>query len=227
MENQPSAYFSGIRIDEPVTALTDLLVSAVCIYAFYQLNKIKQPGRSILYFRYYFLLMAIATFMGAIISHAFLYALSLEWKIPAWLVSMLGVALIERSAIEYAQPYVRPVVGRFFLVMNIVELLVVAGIAISTLNFHWVEFHGGYGLLVVVSSFHLYIYLQNKDAGSRRILLGVFVAALAAGVFTFKVAAHKWFNHLDASHVLMAAASYILYTGAMLLNPGERTYLKT
>jgi hypothetical protein len=221
VDPQPSIYISGIRIDEPVTSFTDLIVSAVCFFAFYQLTKRKLPGRTILFFRLYFLLMAIATLLGAMISHAFLYQLSFAWKIPAWIVSMLGVALIERSAIEYAKPLIKPGIGKFFLVVNIVELLTVATIAISTLNFRWVEFHGGYGLLGVVTSFHLFTYSRTKDIGSKYIMMGVFVAALAAGAFTFKVAPHMWFNHLDLSHVLMAIASYILYRGALLLDRSD------
>lgn len=218
VDPQPSITISGIRIDEPITSLTDLVVSAVCFFAYYQLTKRKLPGRSLLFFRYYFFLMGIATFLGGTISHAFLYMLSFEWKIPAWIVSMLGVALIERSAIEYAKPLIKPRIGQFFLVVNIVELLTVATIAISTLNFRWVEFHGGYGLLGVVMSFHLYTYSRTKDIGSKYIMTGVFVAALAAGAFTFHIAPHVWFNHLDLSHVLMAVASYIFYRGALLLD---------
>ncbi|MFP4025592.1 MAG: DUF6962 family protein, partial [Thiohalospira sp.] len=64
---QPSIFIHNIRIDEPVTTLTDLMVSAVCIYAFFKLNKIPLHNKVHLYLRYYFLSMGIATAIGGIV----------------------------------------------------------------------------------------------------------------------------------------------------------------
>src|ERR1043165_3568967 len=118
VDPQPSIYPFGIRIDEPIATVTDILVSAVCLYAFFKLTQKKLPGRSQWYFRYYFLLIGIATFLGGVIGHGFLYALSFPWKLPGWTISMLSVALIERSSIERAKPLIDPKVGRFFLILN-------------------------------------------------------------------------------------------------------------
>lgn len=207
----------GIRIDEPVTTATDLLVSAVCFFAFYNLAKRKLPGRTQLYFRFYFLLMSIATFLGGLIGHGFLYALSFPWKLPGWIVSMLSVAMIERSSIERAKPLIDPRVGRFFLVLNIVELLTVMTVTMWTLNFKWVEFHSGYGLLGVVLPFHAYTWYKTRDKGSFVIIIAVLVASCAALIFMNKISLHEWFNYLDISHVMMAIGAYVFYRGALLL----------
>ncbi|MEA2106203.1 MAG: hypothetical protein U9P82_05720 [Bacteroidota bacterium] len=68
---QPSIFIQNIRIDEPVTTLTDLFVSFVCFYAFYKLNKIPIRNKVHLYLRYYFLSMGIATAIGGIVGHGF------------------------------------------------------------------------------------------------------------------------------------------------------------
>jgi hypothetical protein len=214
---QPSIYLAGIRIDEPVTALTDLMVSAVCLGAYLQLSKREYNSRALRYFRYYFLLMAVATLLGGLVGHAFLYALSFSWKLPGWVVSMLSVALIERSSIEYARPLVPAQLARFFLILNIVELLTVMSITFYTLNFRWVEFHSGYGLLGVVLPFHLYRYHRTRDRGSLIVIVAVGIATLAAIVYMNRLALHTWFNHLDISHVLMAAGAYVFFLGARQL----------
>ncbi|MCU0369089.1 MAG: hypothetical protein MUF39_09695, partial [Cyclobacteriaceae bacterium] len=103
-ESQPSISIYNIRIDEPINTLTDLIVSAVCFYAFFRLKKSGLTGRTQLYFRMYFLLLGIATLFGGIIGHGFLYVFSFAWKLPGWIVSMLSVAFIERSSIEHAKP---------------------------------------------------------------------------------------------------------------------------
>lgn len=217
VEHQPSIYISGIRVDEPVTVLTDLLVSAVCFYAFVKLLNHPVKTRTLLFLRYYFLLMCLATLFGGLVGHAFLYALSFAWKLPGWIISMFSVAFIERSAIEYARLHIKTSAGNFFSVLNIVELVTIITITMSTLHFKWVEFHSGYGLLGVVLPFHVYMYLKTKDKGSLLMMLAVGIASLAALIFMTKFSIHAWFNYLDFSHVVMAIGAYVFYKGTLHL----------
>ncbi|MFZ1806565.1 MAG: hypothetical protein WAU36_05060, partial [Cyclobacteriaceae bacterium] len=105
---QPPITVFNIRIDEPVNMFTDLIVSAVCLIAYYKLTRKQLPGKTQLYFRWYFLLMGLATFFGGVIGHGFLYAFSFAWKLPGWIISMFSIALIERSSIEHARPLISP-----------------------------------------------------------------------------------------------------------------------
>lgn len=214
---QTAIQLFGVRIDEPMATLTDVIVASVCFYAFYQLNKRQLPGRSQMYFRYYFLLMGVATFLGGVIGHGFLYALSFGWKLPGWIVSMVSVALVERSAIAHARPLIKPGFAKFFLYFNLVELVVIITITMTTLNFKWVEVHSGYGLLAIVSSFHLYTYLKTKDQGSLTILKAVAVTCIGSGFFIFKISFGKWFNYIDISHVFLAVSAYLFYLGGLRL----------
>ncbi len=68
---QPSIEILGIRIDEPVTTFTDLIVSVVCLYAFYHLHKIPIKSKVHWNLKYYFLSMGIATIFGGLIGHGF------------------------------------------------------------------------------------------------------------------------------------------------------------
>jgi hypothetical protein len=201
-----------------MTTLTDLVVSAVCFYAFYTLTKKKLPGRTQLYFRYYFLLMGIATCLGGLVGHGFLYLLSFGWKLPGWITSMLSVALIERSAIQHAKPLIKPGIGKSFLIINVFELVIIMTITMITLDFAWVEFHSGYGLLGVVAPFDGWVYYKTRDRGSAFILLAVGLASVAALFYMNKVSLHTWFNYLDISHTMMAIAAFVFYLGALNLN---------
>lgn len=162
-------------------------------------------------------MLGLATFFGGLIGHAFLYLFSFDWKLPGWILSMLSVAFIERSSIEYARPHIAPGIGNFFLALNIIELLAVMGLTIYTMNFEWVEFHSGYGLLAVVLPFHGLVYLKTRDLGSLYILGGVGIACVAALIFMNEISLHTWFNHIDASHVLVALAAFVFYRGALQL----------
>lgn len=214
---QPSIEFLGVRIDEPVTTITDLLLAFVCFKAFYNLKKKNIPGNTHLFFSYYFLLMGIATTVGGLVGHGFLYLFSLGWKLPGWITSMLSVALIERSAIEHARSSIKPGAAKFFLALNIVELIVIISITMTTLNFRWVEFHTGYGLLAIVAPFHLFYYYKTKDRGSLTVVIAVAIASLGALIYLTRFSIHTWFNYLDFSHIILAIAAWVFYRGALQL----------
>jgi hypothetical protein len=214
---QPSIQIVGIRLDEPMTTITDLLVSAVCFYAFFKLRAKGGSGKAQFFFRAYFLLMGIATFFGGVIGHGFLYLFSFAWKLPGWILSMISVATIERSSIEQAKPLIDTRAGKFFLGLNIAELLAVMSVTIYTLNFKWVELHSGYGLLAIVLPFHLYAWYRTRNRGSGIIVIAVVIACAAALIFMNKISLHTWFNYLDISHTLMAVAAYVFYRGALAM----------
>ena len=215
--SQPSIYPLGIRIDEPMATITDVVVAAVCFYAFYQLTKRKLPGRAQLFFRYYFLLLGIATLLGGLIGHGFLYAFSFGWKLPGWTISMVSIALVERSAISHARPLIKPGIGKFFLVVNLIELVTIMTITMVTLDFKWVQFHSGYGLLINVSTFHAYTFYRTKDKGSLIILGAVAISCVASLIYVNEISFHTWFNYLDISHTLLAIAAYVMYIGGLSL----------
>ncbi len=237
---QPSIYPFGIRFDEPVTTITDLMVSLVCFYAFYKLNKIHVHNKVHLYLRYYFFSMGIATFIGGVIGHGFLYLFDVQWqppegftniiskifrkdlmnevanpwKLPGWLTSMFSIALAERASIEYARPLIHKKVGTFFAWLNIIELLTFVTITFATLNFFFVEIHSAYGLLIVVLSFNMIVFLKTRKKGSKLFLIAVGFSAIGALFFMNQWGISPWFNHFDISHTLMTISAIFFYLGA-------------
>lgn len=214
---QPSVELYGIRVDEPVTTLTDLVVTAVCIYAFYRLNTIPKQNNVHTYLKYYFISMAIATAVGGLIGHGFFYLFTFAWKLPGWLTSMLSIALVERAAILYARNLVKPVVGNFFAWLNVIELITFVVITFITLDFFFVEAHAAYGLLIVVSSFSLITYIKTKSKGSLNFLIAVAFSAVGALFFMNKWGVSPWFNHFDISHLFLACSAWFFYRGSMLI----------
>ena len=237
---QPAIFIFGLQINEPVTTLTDLMISFVCFYAFYKLNKQDIKNKVHLYLKYYFLSMGIATAIGGIIGHGFLYLFDTQWKspegfvhiiakifgeellkevanpwkLPGWLTSMFSIALVERASIEYARPLINKKVGTFFAWLNIVELLTFVTITFATLNFFFVEVHSAYGLLIVVSSFNTFIYVKTRKKGSKLFLIAVGFSAIGALFFMNQWGFSPWFNHFDVSHVLMTLSASYFYIGS-------------
>lgn len=212
---QPSIDFLGIRIDEPITTATDLIVSAVCFYAFFRLNKVPLKSKVHWNLKYYFLSMGLATLIGGVIGHGFLYLFSFAWKLPGWLTSMFSIALLERASIIYAKPLVKPKVGTFFAWMNLIELTTFVIITFTTLNFFFVEVHSAYGLLIIVTSFNFVVYRKRKSEASKLFLIAVGVSAISALIFMNEIGISIWFNHFDISHILMAISAFIFYKGSL------------
>lgn len=235
-----SIEIANIRIDEPVTVVTDLIVSAVCFWSYYKLTQFPVKNKVHLYLKYYFLSMAIATFIGGVVGHGFLYLFKTEWhlsqdfanfirnivgdknmhvsanpwKLPGWLTSMFSVMLVERASIEYARKLIKPGIGTFFAWFNIFELLFFIAITFSTLNFFFVEVHTFYGFMLIVLSFNLIIFYKTRSKGSRAFLIAVAFSAAAALCFMNKWGFHKWFNFFDVSHTFMALSAYMFYRGS-------------
>ncbi len=205
----------GVRIDEPITTITDLIVSAVCFYAFYQLNKIKLKNNVHWNLKYYFLTMGLATLIGGVIGHGFLYLFSFAWKLPGWLTSMFSIALLERASILFAKPLVKPKIGNFFAWMNLIELTTFIVITFSTLNFFFVEVHSAYGLLIIVTSFNTVAFLKTKTEASKLFLIAVGISAFSALIFINEWGISKWFNHFDISHILMSCSAFVFYKGSL------------
>lgn len=212
----------GVKISEPVTVVTDLMVSAVCLYAYLKLKKLKSLLVPVNLFAYYFLTMSISTAYGGIIGHAFIHALTFAWKVPTWILSMFSIALIERAAIFHAQPILKKRIGRFFSVLNIIELSIMIVVVLYTFNFFFVEAHAAYGLLVIVFSFELFIYRNKRNEESKLLLIAVGISALAATVHLSQFTLHRWFNYNDFAHVLMAIAAYVYYMGARKIKPIDK-----
>lgn len=225
---QPSIELFGLQITEPVTVLTDLLISVVCWYGYYVLKKKKSPGAIRRLVMYHLLFMGLATAIGGIVGHGLMYYLHFAWKTPGWLISMISIALIERATIFYARPLISPRLGVFFSWLNIIELITFIILSFSTLDFFYVEVHAGYGLVVVVASFSTVVYVKTRDLAARTMLVGVGFSVVAAVFYTYKWGIGPWFNHYDVCHVFMAISAFYIFLGGkrMLERPYDPAVLK-
>ncbi|MEX0723122.1 MAG: hypothetical protein WD357_08245 [Gracilimonas sp.] len=214
---QPTIEIFDIPIMEPMVTFTDLWITAVCLFALFKLIKLNKKGKVHQYMRWYFGIMALATFLGGVLGHAFQYAVGLEWKLPGWLISMLAVMAIERASIMHARPVINEKFGKFLEVANVVELLTFAVITFTTLNFFFIQVHSAYGLGLVVLPLHFLVYWRTRNEGSRIFFLTVLFATLAAFFYTSEIGLHTWFNHLDIAHTVMAISMYFFYRGARKL----------
>ena len=215
---QPSIFPWGIRIDEPVTTATDILVGVTCLICAYKLKPLYNGSFMHKQIILYFILMGIATVLGGVLGHGFLYALGFFWKLPGWLLSMIAVNLLERVMIHFSASELSPKMLRFFSIFNIVELVVFMVLAFGTLNFLYVQIHSTYGFLVVVFSFCVYNYRKGHHPEiMKNMMIGVLWIFVCAEVFVAKISISKWFNHADLAHMFMFVGAIYFYLGSRRL----------
>ncbi len=218
LADMPRIHLFGITILEPFTVLTNLLIAIACFYAYRSLKK-NNLNQSFThrYIGYFFLLIGFATIIGGVVGHAFLYATGLYGKIPGWYISMAGVAAFERAAISHSRPLMHKNVGRFFSVLNIVEILTFMTLSLVKLNFLYVELHATYGLIVVVFCFELYVYLKTKDKAFQFLLYATVFGLGAVLCHALKLNLNRWFNYNDISHLFMTVSILFYHKAALLI----------
>ncbi|MCB0284890.1 MAG: hypothetical protein KDF60_20085 [Calditrichaeota bacterium] len=209
---QPMIEVWGIWIHEPMMTMTDLLVSTVCFFAWFQLKNLPKNHLIKRLLLIYFLSMGTATAVGGLVGHAFIEYLNLYYKLPGWFTSMLSIMVLERACIELARQYINPALGKFFARLNIIELLIFMYLSFSTLNFFFVELHSAYGLAVVFG-FSLFVYKKTNHIGCKLFLYAVGFSFIAGAFYMFKIGIGPWFTHTDIAHVFMALSAWYFYLG--------------
>ena len=217
---QPSIEFMNLRIDEPITTATDLILAAICFYAFFRIRKEETFSRVKKYFKYYFLTLGLGAMFGGLFGHAFLYRLSPEWKLVSWIFTMLSVAFMAHALLEVAKPMVKPIVTRFISRFNLLILAIAFFYTLWTLAFSPVKYYTIFGMVVVVGSLSFFIYQRTASKGVVKLMGAVALGLLSALIFSYELGLSPWFNHNDISHIILSYSAFIMYKGAaLILNP--------
>lgn len=214
---QPSIEVLSIRIDEPITTMTDLIMAAICFYAYYRIKQQESSGRIKGYFKYYFLTLGIATMAGGLLGHAFLYSLPPAWKLVSWIFSLISVAILSTGLIELSKPLLKPAYSRMVTRVNFLILSLALLYTLYTLAFSAVTYYSVFGMVMVVGSLSYVIYQKTDNRGVVKVMIGVGVGIISALIFSFEWGLGPWFNHNDISHVFLSFGAISVYKGAVLI----------
>lgn len=215
MLQNPDIFIFGLRIQEPITTLTDIFVTLVCFYAVAQTWKKLESGSLRNYFSFYFLLMGLSTLFGGICGHAFQYELGLIGKLPGWLISTAAILLFELATIKLAKPIMNKAFSKALFALVILEFVVSFVLIAKTQDLKFVQFHATFGMLIISTSFHSILAFKKLNMGSKYILAGVGVSAIMAIIFNQQIAISQWFNHMDIAHVLMGVTILLFLKGVL------------
>ena len=116
---QPSIEILNLRIDEPITTITDILLGIICIYAFFRMGRLKVAGNGFTYFRRYFLVLGLGAITGGLLGHAFQYCLANSWKLVSWNLTLVSVALMVQGVLVIAATYLKKGIVAMITMLNL------------------------------------------------------------------------------------------------------------
>jgi hypothetical protein len=208
----PTIYIGGLRIDEPITVLTDLIFCAVCFYAYFKTINISNI-KAIKLYSWFFLTTGLSTLLAALVGHAFLYHFGKEAKIYGWVLGIFSIAFSQFAALYHTKSLLGNKLFKTFFIISCLEILISLIATFYFWTFVVVIIHTTFSLLVVATSLEYFKYRKTKSLLSKYIIFGVGLALIASLCNLFKLGFGVWFNHFDVSHVFMTLSIYTMYFG--------------
>ncbi len=210
----PSIELFGLRIDEPVTAGTDVIVALIGIWGYFKIKRANNLKHVSVY-ALFFLGTGVSTLVAGILGHAFLYRFGYEAKMVGWVMGILGICFAQFAAVYHAKEIISEKAFKLLLNICYLEVIISMAVLIWRPSFVVVICHTAFGLLLMVTVLESIHYSKTRSKLSLMMIYGVGLAIAAIIVHAGKIAISKWFNHLDVSHVFLGLSLYVMIKGVL------------
>jgi hypothetical protein len=209
---QPSISFSGFTLHEPITVLTDLVLSGFCLYLSFKTGKSYAK-----FWSAFFLTMSFATLIGAL-GHGLYIDKN---NILQWISRTAGIVSVFWGEIASVMMLLKSRIRSILVVLVSLQLAIAIAFILQRNEFKVVVTNGSIGFGLVVALVQIYLIFKGH-LGSKYILAGIAVNAIAGLIHKFQIAPSKWFNHNDLGHVIMIFGLYFIAKGALYFQLNEK-----
>ena len=210
----PSIEFFGVRVDEPVTMSTDIIVAMISIIGYFKLVSRNNSVHVKLY-SHFFLWMGFSTLIAGIMGHGFLYRFGVDGKMYGWVLGIIGTGFSQFAVIYHAKANISKVAFSSLLILSWMEVVVAMIVLFIIRTFVIVEIHAAFGLVGMVTILESINYFKTKSKLSSNMIIGVSFTVVAIIIHSAKIGISKWFNHMDISHVFLGIAVCIMIKGVL------------
>lgn len=210
---QPSIEILNLRLDEPITTFTDILLGIMCIYAFFRIEKYKVAGNGFSYFKSYFLVLGLGAIAGGLLGHAFQYCLAETWKLVSWILTLISVALMVQGILAIAAPHLKKGLASVITFFNLAAMFLALILTSRAIDFDPVKYYAIFGLVILCGSLSWFIYRKTANRAVLVLMGGVGIGFLSAIIFSLQLGLSHWFNHRDVSHIILCFSVYFVFKG--------------
>jgi hypothetical protein len=204
-------YIGDFAVHQPVTAFTDVIISALCFFFFIKLGKVTKANRSTIHWKRFFFFLSMASFVGGCSHGLFLVHDGFNYK-TFWLT----MQLLNVISVYWAQ---RATITSLLMdspnkkILNIVynvQLIIFSAAVFFCQNFLVVIWNSAIGLIPIMI-FHFRNVQKNEN--NKWIAWGIVVLFFTAFINATKISINEYFTYLDIAHVLIMINLSLIYTG--------------
>lgn len=210
----PSIEICGLRIDEPVTMSTDIIVALIGILGYFKIVS-KNNSTHVKLYSHFFLWMGFSTFIAGIVGHGFLYKFDGNGKMYGWVLGIIGTGFSQFAVIYHAKANINKVVFSSLLILSWIEVIAAMIVLFIVRTFVVVEIHAAFGLVGMVTILEAINYFKTRSQLSSNMIIGVGFTVVAIIIHSTRISISKWFNYLDISHVFLGIAVCIMIKGVL------------
>ena len=206
-------------LQEPVTALTDFIVTVLCFVFYFKLGKAEAGSRRNNLWRSFFLFVGLSTFLGGV-AHLLRFYLEGPVHKTIWLsmnvLSAISVYFAELSAIEVV---INQNKKKLINLIALILLMSFTSLSLYTQNFNIAKINMGIGLVFILIS-HVITNRRGLE-GSLFVVIGMSCSFIPVFIHSQQISLSKWFNFNDISHVFMMLSLYFIFLGVTAINLNE------
>jgi len=207
----------GLHFSEPMTLVTDYIISVMGIYYWKKLFDTKnfQKNMAKNSWAICFLFLGFTAFLGGT-HHGFSFYLApvlnkTIWKITVYSTGVISFLFVIGTANGFFHSKTARIWGW------------IAGLKLMG-YLAWVTFHSDFLYVVIdylpsmiaVLVFSVIAFVKEKNISAPWLAAGVIGSLIGAGVQVGNLAPHRFFNHNDLYHVIQMGALYFFYRGARI-----------
>ena len=213
---QPDIFLFGIRIQEAMNVLTDIILAAVSFYAFSKLNKNENTANNLM--KWYFLIFGLGALIGGIVGHAFLYAYSNYWRLLGWSFTALSALILVLAGVEQGENLLSQKLVKVIKPFIFIELAAILILTALDVDFKYITIHSTIAMMLIFTPIQIYIYKKTKNPGSKFMLYSVLVLISTLAIFKIPIVIDQWFNHKDLAHIVVGLSILLMLKGTQLYN---------
>ena len=218
----PTIDIFGLTISEPMTTVTDYLVTAVAWWLGAKLIARQEcGGRPAQLWGIGFLWVGLGALLGGT-SHGFATYLGDPAYIAIWKATVYSIGLSASFAVAgsiASAPFRHPP-GRLLHLLNIVAFAIYGAWMINHSGFIFVILHY-VPAMIAVALLHAIAYMKDRAPHAPWIILGVVVTLLGAIIQRSGFSLHRHFNHNDLYHLVQVGSLVLFYLGMVRLKAPE------
>lgn len=213
----------NLFIAEPLTAITDYILSVAALFFFVQLRKKAEYFEYIRSWSYFFLFTGISTFFGGL-AHSFHLKQGTTYQeiwISMQLFGGLAIFFAQKGGLESE---CSPKRSKFYVKLSGVQFILFTICVLIFFDFKTVVVNSVITLSILLV---LYFPKEVRQWNYRYLVtIGILTSFLTAIVNIKKIILTSWFNQHDLSHVIMFISLLLIYSGIKYKYKNQSLFLK-